>query len=122
MPKKPIIYTAVFRGKEYTKHTRGWIELIGRSCKYTYALLREAEEINHINKMQYVIDCCEFKMVEKKKKPKQKRSSVRMGSGDSIRMRKQERFNTGIKTVMDNFFYPPGAEQTVKREGWKCQI
>ena len=51
-------------------------------------------------------------------KQKPKRAMVRMGSGDSIRMRKQERFNTGIKLVMDNFFYPPGAEQTIKREGW----
>ena len=116
MPKRPVIYTAVFRGQEYTKHTRGWIELIGRSCKYTYALLKEADEINSTNKMQYVIDCSEFRMVENKKQ-KPNRSQVRMGSGDSIRMRKQERFNTGIKSVMDSFLYPPVAEQTIKREG-----
>ena len=111
----PIFHTAVFRDKEYTTHTRGFIALLGRSAKFVYAHLKEAEALNKENGMQYVVDVCEFKASEKKNKVK--RELTRMPSTDSNRMRREERFIKGHESLMGNFLYPCNIDLMAKREG-----
>ena len=112
----PIFHTAVYKGKEYTTHTRGFIELLGRSAKFVYAHLKEAEALNKENKMQYVVDVCEFKASEKKNKVKRALTRIR-STTDSNRMRKEELFIKGHESLMGNFLYPCNIDLIAKREG-----
>ena len=114
---KRILHTAIYRGKEYTTHTRGFMALLGRSAKFVYTYLKEADALNKENGMQYVVDVCEFKASEKKNKVKLKRALTRIPSTDSNRMRREERFIKGHESLMGNFLYPCNIDLIAKREG-----
>ena len=112
---KPIFHTAVYRGKEYTTHTRGFIELLGRSAKFVYTHLKEAEALNKENPMAYVIAVSEYAREEKKAQIK-KRSPSRISNIDSNRQKKVERFLTGKEKLINGFIYPDTATIMEKRE------
>ena len=114
---EPKLFTATFDGKQHTLSTRDFSKLIGRSVSFVSACMMSArsEGINDV--MQYAIDESARLLAAGKVKIVYI-STSRMSPVDSKRMKKEERFKDGIKSIMDSFLYPVGVEVILKREGW----
>ena len=114
---EPRLFTAKFEGKQHTLSTRDFSKLIGRSVSFVSARMISARAEGIENQMQYAIDESERLLAAGKVKIID-RSTSRMSPVDSKRMKKEERFKDGIKSIMDSFLYPVGVEVILKREGW----
>ena len=112
---EPKLFTATFDGKEHTLSAKDFSKLIGRSLSFVSARMMSARSEGIDEVMQYAVDES-LRLLAAGKVKIVDRSTSRMSPVDSKRMKKEERFKDGIKSVMDRFLYPSSVEVIGKRE------
>ena len=114
----PIFFTATFKGTEYTLNIKQWCILLGRSQTFFYSRMAEAEKKKVPNVMQFIIDQSEYLRAAEKVKPVKvvRSKQKRMSNQDSVKAKKQYRFNESIKCLIFRFIYPENPGINLKME------